>query len=259
MKKYILLFVLFIFSIGFYSMKNVTSKTGFIHKVVIEVDEHLREHALVKDRFGEVWYDRAEQVYFKEETEYEKFNKERVNSIVSEFATIIATSRELDSVGRFGAGENIGNMFGNIASNAVGKSKMEYFPQRKLKKVKEKADEYYTIKIGFKWGGEYGNVKKGIYNLKFSIKIKVTATNNKGDILWKKEEEIKDFTSIFKNSTSTNNGNNKHFEISREPRMFNKYNIVFENENNPIGDFLSLSLDEFEECMMFAMNYVLNN
>lgn len=255
MKKNILLFGLFMISISFTSMKNFADKTAYIHKVVVDVDESLLERMLKKDKNGAISYNRKYEVSFGEETDFENFSIDEVTSILKDFAETIGTIKGLQKVTAAGAKEvNLNNMFGNIVSNVSGKTKMQNFPNVELKKVKEVADEYYTIKMEFISVNPATLNKNYIANtLSFKVKTKITSTDKKGNILWENEEELKDFSSAFNNSDLPFNSEAEFFSITREPRLFNEFS------NEPIGDYNSLSLEDIENCMKFALTHILSN
>ena len=150
MKKNILLFVLFVISISFTSMKNFADKTAYIHKVVVDVDESLLERMLKKDKNGAISYNRKNEVSFVEETDFENFSLDKVSSILSDFSEIIGTNNEFQKVTAAAAKKvNFNNMLGGFTSSATGRMQMQFFPNKKLKKVKEVVDEYFTIKMVF--------------------------------------------------------------------------------------------------------------
>jgi len=260
MQKFILLFVLFMFSNSFSSMKNLTDKTGYIHKVVIDVDESLLERQLEKDKNGYlVYYSRISQkeenVRFGEETDFENFSLDKVSSILSDFSEIIGTNNEFQKVTAAAAKKvNFNNMLGGFTSSATGRMQMQFFPNKKLKKVKAVADEYLTIKMVFASDNRSTLNKKYAGNeLGFKVKINITSTNKKGTVLWEEEKEITDFTSVFTSSTVTFDIDSGLLRVSREPRLFHK------STNEPIGDYNSLSLNEIEGCMKLALINILSN
>lgn len=262
MKKFISVLVLCILYFSFSSMNNATTSTAHIHKVVIDVDESLMERQLIKDKDGYlVYYGRIssgkENVRFGEELDFEYFNINRVRAILKDFTEIIKTNKEFQSVNTADTKKvNMGNMLGNIASNVTGRTKMQHFPSVRLKKAAKKSDvdEYISIKIVFK-STNPATLNKNYQgnSLSFKVKINIISTNNKGDILWEKDEEIKDFSSIFENSPIPYDSEAEFFKVSREPRLFHK------DTNEPIGDFNSLSLDEIESCMKLVLNQIVSN
>jgi hypothetical protein len=260
MQKFILLFVLFMFSNSFSSMKNLTDKTGYIHKVVIDVDESLLERQLEKDKNGYlVYYSRISQkeenVRFGEETDFENFSLDKVSSILSDFSEIIGTNNEFQKVTAAAAKKvNFNNMLGGFTSSATGRMQMQFFPNKKLKKVKAVVDEYFTIKMVFASDNRSTLNKKYAENeLGFKVKINIRSTNKKGSVLWEEEKEITDFTSVFTSSTVTFDIDSGLLRVSREPRLFHK------STNEPIGDYNSLTLNEIEGCMKLALINVLSN
>jgi len=262
MKKFISVLVFGFLYFSFSSMNNATTSTAHIHKVVIDVDESLMERQLIKDKDGYlVYYGRIssgkENVRFGEELDFEYFNINKVSTILKDFTEIIKTNKEFQSVTTADAKKiNVSNMLGNLASNVTGKTTIQFLPNVKLKKSTKKfdTDEYITIKMVFKSPNSSTMNKKHQGNeLSFKVKIKITSTNKKGDILWEKEEEIKDFSSVFKSSSIPYDNEAEFFKVSREPRLFHK------STNEPIGDFNSLSLDEIEDCMKFVLNQIVSN
>lgn len=257
MKKVVSVLVLIILCFSFSSFKKTATKTGVVHKIVIEVDESLMERLLVKDKNGDINYNRKGQISFADELDFEYFSMDKVTSIMKDFAEIIGTSIGYQSLTMEGRSKaNVNNMLGNLVSNVQGRTTMQFFPNKSLKKSKKKneADEYLTFKMNFISPNQSTMNKNYEGNrLSFKVNINIISTNNKGDILWEKEKEIKDFSSVFENSSITNVSEAEFFTVSREPRLFHR------SSNKPIGDFNSLSLDEIESCMKFALNYIVSN
>ncbi|MDB9961147.1 hypothetical protein OAD62_03545 [Oceanihabitans sp.] len=258
MKKNIIFIALSLFFIGFTSMKNKTTRTGYIHKIEIQIDESLLERLLIRDKHGDIKYSRKGKVEFGEETDFENFSFDKVTSILSDFAEIIGTnfigtSNEFKKVTAAGAREvNSNNMLGGFTSSATGRMQMQFFPNKKLKKVKTEADEYFTIKMVFVSDNRSTLNKKYQGNeLGFKVKIEITSTNKKGTVLWEEENEITDFTSVFTSSTVIYDIDSGLLRVSREPRLFHISTI------EPIGDFNSLTLNEIEGCMKLALTNVL--
>ena len=253
MKKNIIFIALPLFFIAFTSMKNKTTKTGYIHKIEIQIDESLLERLLIRDKHGDIKYSRKGKVEFGEETDFEYFSIDKVSSILYNFSEIIGTNNEFEKVTAAAAKKvNLNNMLGGFTSSASGRMQMQFFPNKKLKKVKTEANEYFTIKMVFVSDNSSTMNKKYQGNeLGFKVKIEITSTNKKGTVLWEKEKEITDFTSVFTGSTVTYETDSELLRVSREPRLFHI------STNEPIGDFNSLTLNEIEGCMKLALTNVL--
>ena len=251
MKRIVYLLALSILLIPTISMKPPMAKTGHIHKIIVNIDEALRERALVKELDNvSVFYDKQGRVQYQEESNFELFSKDKVYSILTDLCDIVAFETEKEKVTSETKKANMSLMFGGIGANILNKSQLEHFPSVKLKKVKVKVDEYYVIKMNFVHGGSYRS--HGISELDFKIKASIIATNKKGEVLWEKEREIKDFRNVFNDPTIPFNEEDNYFRIKRGVRIFNKFN------NEPIGDYVSLSLLEIESCMKLALENVLS-
>jgi len=286
--KVYLVLILAVLSLSFSGIKNIdipTAKTGYIYKVKLNVDEFLMERALVKDTDNSIFYspivkkktiigyevlylDKVEEKWLEKnklDTEingpmYEILNADETNGVLESFCYKIASKTDNETVSFLKGtnGSKVSSMLGNLASNAIGENKLSFsLPNKKLKKVKATADEYYEIQMDFVYGGatDYSivmNKQKGEPSLKFNIKVSITASNKKGDVLWEKEKEIKDFTSVFNESDILVDKKGKFFRIKRTPRIFHQYN------NEPIGDYLSLTKKEFEQCMLVALDMTLS-
>jgi len=257
MKKVVSVLVLIILCFSFSSFKKTATKTAVVHKIVIEVDESVMERMLVKDKNGDIKYNRKAQVSFADELDFEYFSLDKVSSITKDFAEIIGTSIGYQSLKMEGLSKaNVNNMLGNLVSNVKGRTTIQFFPNKSLKSSKKKheADEYLTFKMNFISPNSSTMNKNYQGNrLSFKVKINIKSTDKKGDILWEKEEEIKDFSSVFENSSIPYDSEAEFFTVSREPRLFHR------SSNKPIGDFNSLSLNEIEKCMKFVLNQIVSN
>jgi|GEM_PF-3042698 len=280
----------FILSLLLFSFSDVNvgvpaSKSGYIYKVKLNVDEHLMERALVKDIDNSIYYSpivrsRAivgYEVLFIDELEegwlqrndldteengpvYEMLNTNETNEVLEKFCKKIESNIDTDTVGYLKGtnGSKLSSMLGNIGSNAIGKNKLSFsLPSKKLRKVKEVVDEYYTIEMDFIYGGatDYTivmNEQTEEPSIKFKIEVSITATNKKGDELWEKEKEIIDFTSAFLEADILEDDKGEFFKVIRAPRIFHQYT------QEPIGDYLSLSKKEFERCMLVALDQTLS-
>ena len=251
MKKTIYLTSLFLVFTVLISMNKPMLNKGHIYKVVVNVEEHLMENALEKEDNGSIAYDKKNRLKFVGETDYEMLSKEQVNLLLTDFCEILGSKTTVDEVSTERAKASAAGMMGNIGANATGKSRIGMFPEKKLKKIKVDANEFYAIKIDFLYGGGKTDNKKKTGVLKLKLKVSVTASDAKGDVLWEKENEVKNLSSVFNNSSLSYNSGDKYFSVSREPRIFNEYT------NEPIGDFNSLSLQEVGECVKLALNEVL--
>lgn len=267
------------------SYNKSISKTGYIYKVKVNIDEYIMERALVKDRDNSIYYnpiykkkaiigyetlfiDKVEEKWLEKnnlDTEangplYEMLNQNETNDLLTDFSNVIIGKTDNETVD-FLKGSNgsvMSGMLGNMASNAMGANKISfYLPNKKLKKIKASADEYYEIEMKFIYGGATDyyiemNKQKGEPSLKFKIKVSVTASNKKGDELWVKEKEVVDFSSVFDESTILEDKKGKYFRVKRLPRIFDKFN------KEPIGDYLSLTKEEFKQCMSVALDFTMN-
>jgi len=268
-----------------FSVNNNPNKsnpiTGYIYKVVLNVDENIMERALVKNTDNSIYYNPIskkktiigyETIFIEDvdvkwlerkdlDTEangplYEMFDKNETNQLLTDFSDVIIDKNGNEKVEFLmgSKGSKITSMLGNVASNAMGSNKISfYLPNKKLKKIKVAVDEYYEIETKFIFGGSTGystviNKQKGEPTLKFKIKVSITASNKKGDELWIKEKEVKDFSSIFNASDILEDKKGKFFKIKRAPRLFDK------NNGEPIGDYMSLSKEEFRQCMKVALD-----
>ena len=129
MRKFLFLtFTLSIFTliIAFAPLKE---ESGHIYKMDVEVDEHISRMAI--DHYGS-----SGKPVYKGEGEYENFSQEQVQGILVNFEQMLTTISGKSPVSHEPAKVSLSNKFGNIGSNALGKSKMPYFPKNKLKKVK---------------------------------------------------------------------------------------------------------------------------
>lgn len=290
MNKYKVLFILIlsVISLSFSDIKThnkSTSQTGYIYKVKLNVDEYIMERALVKDTDNSIYYnpiykkkviigyktlfiDKVDEKWLEKnnlDTKangplFEMLDQNETNNILTDFSSIISSKTDNETVSflKGSKGSVMSSMLGNVASNAIGKNKLSFFlPNKKLKKIKASADEYYQIQMDFIYGGATDyyivmNKQKGEPSLKFKIKVSITASNKKGDELWVKEKEVKDFSSVFNSSDILEDKKGKFFQIKRIPRIFDKYN------DEPIGDYLSLTQEEFGECMKVALDMTMN-
>jgi hypothetical protein len=145
------------------------------------------------------------------------------------------------------------SMMGNMGANAIGKNKLSFdFPNKKLRRVKAEADEYYEINVDFIFGGEKDsyivmNKQKGEPYIKFRAKVSIIASDKKGNLLWEKENETIDFASAFNEEDIMESEKGEFFKVRRAPRMFHSYN------QQAIGDYLSLSKIELERCTIMAL------
>ncbi len=286
--KMFFVLMLSVLALSFSDIKHTndpTSKTGYIYKVNLNVDEFLMERALVKDIDNSIYYspivkkrtiigyevlyiDKVEERWLEKndlDTKingpmYEMLSTSETNIALEAFCNKIASKTDNETVSFLQGtnGSKVSSMLGNLTSNVAGKNKLSFsLPSKKLKKVKADADEYYEIKMDFVYGGSTDyyivmNEQKGEPSLKFKIKVSITASNKKGDVLWEKEKEIKDFTSAFDESDILVDEKGKFFKVKRAPRIFHQYN------NEPIGDYLSLTKKEFEQCMLVALDMTLS-
>lgn len=275
---------LLLFSFTLKKTHDSFSKKGFIYKVVLNVDENLMERALVKNPDNSIHLFPITKkrsivgykTYFINEIDektlersnldtpnngpvYEMISEKGTATLLTDLGSIIASNAEVETVDFFKKSKSgkVFSMMGNMASNALGKNKLSFsLPNKKLKKIKEKADEYYEIKMDFVYGGasDYRivmNKQKGEPSLKFKIKSIITASDKKGNVLWKKEKELTDFSSIFKPEDILQDKKGKYFKVKRLPRKFNSWN------KEPIGGYLSLTTREFEECIKFSLTETL--
>ena len=109
----------------------------------------------------------------------------------------------------------------------------------------------------FIFGGEKGyyitmNQQKGMPSLKFKIKVSITASDKKGNEIWVKEKEVKDFFRAFNPSLIIKDKKDKFLQVKRGFRIFDKFN------KEPIGDYLSLSHDGFRQCMINALKITMD-
>ena len=247
-----LTFTLSIFTliIAFAPLKE---ESGHIYKMDVEVDEHISRMAI--DHYGS-----SGKPVFKGEGEYENFSQEQVQGILVNFEQMLTTISGKSPVSHEPAKVSLSNKFGNIGSNALGKSKMPYFPKNKLKKVKVTADEYYEIEIDFAYGGGKGrtivmNKISKVSTIKFNVNVQITAYSKSGDELWEKEQKIRDFSEVFSDDASDYEVGEKWFELSRAP-------IAAGGQKEKVGDvplmnvhedeFWPLTLDEIQSCIEVA-------
>jgi hypothetical protein len=271
-----------LFSFSIKNNSEIFEKKGFIYKVQLNVDEDLMERALVKNADNSIFFvhemgyamyrDNVDERFLERNrldnpnnvNTYEMFNSKETDKLLSGLSAIIATNTDTETVNYFKKKSKAGKMFGkalgmmgNVVTNATGKNKLSFsLPNKKLKRVKFKADEYYEIKMNFVFGGERGdyikkNKQKGQPNIKFKIKTLVIASDKKGNILWTKEKDIKDFSPIFNASDIIEDTKGAFFNLKRFTRYYNP------NRHKGIGDFLSLSKEEFEKCINFSLQQVL--
>ena len=140
-------FLLFSLSISIFcpmtALVPLNDESGHIYKMDLEVDENISRMAI--DHYGS-----GGKPVYKEEGEYESFSQEQVQNILVNFDEMLTTISGKSSVSHEPAKVSLSNKFGNIGSNALGKSKMPYFPKNKLKKVKVTADAS-DYEVGEKW------------------------------------------------------------------------------------------------------------
>ncbi|ARV08268.1 hypothetical protein BTO05_00920 [Winogradskyella sp. PC-19] len=286
--KGLFILILSLISLSFAESNNCNksiSKTGYIYKVKVNIDENIMERALVKDRDNSIYYnpiykkkaiigyetlfiDKVEEKWLKKNnlnTEangplYEMLDQNETNDLLTDFSNVIMGKTDNETVEflKGSKGSVMSGMLGNVASNAMGSNKISfYLPNKKLKKIKVSADEYYEIEMKFMFGGakDYSIVMDKVKSepfLKFKIKVSITASNKKGDELWVKEKEVKDFSSVFNSFDILEDKKGKFFKIKRIPRIFDK------NNEEPIGDYLSLSKEEFRQCMKVALDMTMD-
>lgn len=286
--KGLFILILSLISLSFAESNNYNksiSKTGYIYKVKVNIDEYIMERALVKDRDNSIYYnpiykkkaiigyetlfiDKVEEKWLEKnnlDTEangplYEMLDQNETNDLLTDFSNVIIGKTDNETVEflKGSKGSVMSGMLGNVASNAMGSNKISfYLPNKKLKKIKASADEYYEIEMKFIYGGATDyyivmNKQKGEPSLKFKIKVSITASNKKGDELWVKEKEVIDFSSVFDESTILEDKKGKYFKVKRLPRIFDKFN------EEPIGDYLSLTKEEFKQCMSVALDFTMN-
>lgn len=257
MRIYVISF-LSIFLLTALSFKSDTS--GHIYKVDVEVAEDLSRMTIDH-------YDRNGKAVYKGETEFEKFSLEEVNGVLVSFSDILAEDGEYATVTYEPAKSSAANQFGNMASNATGKSKMPYYPKTKLKKVNTDADAFYEIEIDFAYGGGKGRtivmdkITK-LSTIKFSCKVQVSAYDKGGDLLWEKEQTVYDFSEVFSDSSMPYEIGAKWFEVSRSP-------VVADGQYEQVGDvaaknvhtdeYWPLSLAEIQSCMELALEVTLES
>jgi len=265
---------------------NSPTKIGYIYKVRVNVDEHLMERALVKDTDNSIYYSPiikkktiiGYEVFFLDEVDekwlgkkkldtkingpsYEMLNDNVTYKVLDDFCSTIISKTENETVtfSKPSGSAKIGSMMGNVVSNAQSKNKLSFsFPHDKLKKVKIVADEYYDIKMDILWGGEKSptivmDKEKSPASIKFSIKVLITASNKEGVLLWEKEQVVKDFTTAFNVSEILEDKKGEFFIVKRTPRLIDKYS------NEPIGDYVSLTKNEFQDCIKIALDATLSN
>lgn len=237
-----------------------SDSTGHIYKVDVEVPEDLSRMAI--DHYG-----RNGKAVYKGESEFENYSMEEVNAVLLSFSEIIAANGAYTSMTFEPAKTSGANQLGNLGSNAIGKSKMPYYPKAKLKKVKTSADVYYDIEIDFAYGGGKGRtivmdkITK-LSTIKFSCKVQVSAYNKAGDLLWEKEQNVTDFSEVFTDPSMPYEVGAKWFEVSRSP-------VVSGGRKEQVGDvsaknvhtdeFWPLSLGELQSCMEIALAVTLES
>lgn len=279
------LFTIFLLSFTSKETDNSVSKTGYIYKVKLNINENLMERSLVKNPdnsihlfpitkkriivgYKTLFIDKVDEKTLEKQKldtpnngpSYEMLDEKETNNLLTDLSDVLVAHTGSESVKFLKKSKSgkILSMFGNVASNALGKNKLSFsLPSKKLKRIKFKADEYYEIKMDFIWGGEAGtytvmNKEKGENFIKFKVNVTIIASNKKGHVQWKKEKEIKDFTSIFSTTDILEDKKGKYFKLKRAPRKFNSWN------KEPIGDFHSLSTKEFKNCINFSLKEALN-
>ena len=272
---------IFLFSFSIKNNSEIFEKKGFIYKVQLNVDEDLMERALVKNADNSIFMHKMGYAMYRDKVDerflernrldnpnnvntYEMFNSKETDKLLSGLSAIIATNTDAETVNYFKKKSKAGKMFGkalgmmgNVVTNATGKNKLSFsLPNKKLKRVKFKADEYYEIKIHFdnlgisKFTAKVHKNNK-IKSIQFKVKIMIIASNKKGNVLWTKEKEIKDFSPVFNASDIIEDTKGAFFNLKRFTRYYNP------NRHKGIGDFLSLSKEEFEKCINFSLQQVL--
>jgi hypothetical protein len=79
----------------------------------------------------------------------------------------------------------------------------------------------------------------------------IIASNKKGNVLWTKEKEITDFSPLFNTSYIIEETKGAFFNLKRSKRHYNP------KRHRGIGDFLSLTKEEFEKCINFSLEEAL--
>tara|TARA_R110002126_G_scaffold291772_2_gene457578 strand:+ start:40234 stop:41106 length:873 start_codon:yes stop_codon:yes gene_type:complete len=271
----------FLFSFSIKNGNTSIAKKGFIYKLKLNIDENLMERALVKNAnntthlfpimkrkvvigYKSLFIDETDEKFLEKqkldtpnnEPVYEMLDSKETDVFMTNLCEVFVTDTAAEDVQflkKSTSGKAL-SMLGNVASNAMGKNKLSFsFPNKKLKRVKYKADEYYEIKMDFIYGGATDfyivmNKQKGQPSIKFKIKTIVIATDKKGNTLWEKEQEIKDFSDAFAKEDILEDKKGKFFNIKRAPRLFNSWN------KEPIGDYISLSKKELKDCIKIALS-----
>lgn len=236
------------------ALSGPNEKIGHIYKVDVEVAEDLSRRVIDH-------YNRDGSPVYAGETDYETFSMDQVNEILGSLGNILSENSGNSSMTHEPAKVSGANKFGNIGSNALGKSKMPYFPKAKLKKVKATADVYYQIEIDFLYGGGKGRtivmdkISK-VSTIRFNAKVAVSAYNKAGNKLWEKEHTIRDFSEAFTDPSSPFEVGNKWFEISRAPVLSNGQKEKVGDtpaKNVHTDEFWPLSLEELGTCMEIAL------
>jgi hypothetical protein len=232
------------------------TKTGHIFKVDVEADETLSRRQIDH-------YSRNGKPVYKGETDFETFSETQVENMLHNLDSIVSLNTDNTTITHEAAKNSLSNTFGNFGSNALGKSKMPFFPKIKLKKVKVKADVYYDIEVDLKYGGGKGRTVvmdkiSKVSTIKFNIEVSITAygSTNKKNILWKKEQVIKDFSEAFTDPSSPFEVGSKWFEVSRAPLLANgQKETVGDKPAKDIStdEYWQLSLDEMQICIEIAI------
>jgi hypothetical protein len=279
MSKFRMLMVLCVLALSIYSFSAAANgsgpkpKAGFIYKVKVDVVEHLMERALVKFGNNSVYYSpRRREVVFMDQVDnnwlsqnnlnnkhngqsFEILDAAQTNSLLEGLCRQIElnTDNEIVNFQKPSKTAKTLSMMGNMGANAIGKNKLSFdFPNKKLRRVKVKADEYYEINVDFIFGGEKDsytvmNKQKGEPHIKFRAKVSIVASDKKGNLLWEKENETIDFASAFNEEDIMESEKGEFFKVRRAPRRFHSYN------QQAIGDYLSLSKIELERCTIIAL------
>jgi hypothetical protein len=272
---------IFLFSFSIKNSNTPIVKKGYIYKLKLIIDENLMERALVKNvnntvhlfpimkkkiviGYKTMFIDKTDEKFLERQKldtpnngpAYEMLDSKETDVFMTNLSGVFVTNTVAEDVQYLKKKKSgkVFSMLGNVASNALGKNKLSFsFPNKRLKKVKYKADEYYEIKMDLIYGGATDyytamNKQKDQPSIKFKIKTLVIASDKKGNVLWKKEQEIKDFSDAFAQEDILEDKNEKFFKVKRAPRLFNSWN------KEPMGDYISLSKKELKDCIKIALS-----
>lgn len=187
---------------------------GNLIKVEISVDNSMREMGPMKNFSGIIINPDGSQFSSTKSKpnptlELEKYSETEVNEILEDISLTLKERLELEIIQtpKSKVETSVAGKFSKIGATAINNAAapnaytiLPYFPQQKVKKIKDKtATEYYDISIKFISGGSGSplvvmNKEKKAAFLKYRVKTKIVAFDKSGKKIWTKESTSNDFS-----------------------------------------------------------------